>query len=114
MFLFPVSPAQSEGNAHVAGAAVDCPLTELGRRQAHAVARQLAARVDLVLASPYARALETAEAIRAAANGPGEIVPLIHEHHLSPFPSEWPLMPRAAIAEGFPHFSLPQDWRDAG
>ena len=46
----------------------DETLTELGRRQAEALAALLAAvRIDAVLSSPLARALATAEAIAAAA-----------------------------------------------
>lgn len=114
MLLFLVRHAQSEGNAGVPGAGIDCPLTKLGERQAAAAARKLVATgIDLVLSSPYARALQTAEIIRAAANVPAEIVPVLHEHHLHSFPADWPLMPRAAIAERFPHFRIPEGWRDA-
>lgn len=115
MLLFLVRHAQSEANARVAGATIDCPLTDLGRRQAAAAARKLVASgIDLVLASPYSRVLQTAEIIRAASNVPAEIVPLLHEHHLRPFPDEWPLLSRAAIEESYPHFDIPPDWRDAG
>src|SRR5919199_6233961 len=114
MLLLLVRHAQSEANARLAGATIDCPLTDLGRRQAAAAAQKLVATgIDLVLCSPYARALQTAEMIRAAANVPAEIVPLLHEHHLHGFPAEWPLMSRTALAEQFPHFRVPDDWRDA-
>src|SRR5436309_12860545 len=114
MLLLLVRHAQSEGNAAVPGAAIDCPLTDRGRRQAAAAAKKLVATgIDLVLSSPYSRALQTAEIIRAAANVPAEIVPLLHEHHLHRFPAEWPLMSRAALAEQFPRFRIPEDWRDA-
>jgi probable phosphoglycerate mutase len=115
MLLFLVRHAQSQANAHVPGAAIDCSLTDRGWRQAAATAKKLAGlRIDLVLASPYRRALETADVIRAAADVPAEIVPLLHEHHLQAFPGEWPLMSGAAIAEQFPQFRIPEAWRDAG
>ena len=114
MLLLLVRHAQSEANARVDGATIDCSLTDLGRRQAAAAARKLVdTGIDLVLSSPYSRALQTAEVIRQAANVPAEIVPLLHEHHLQPFPADWPLMSRAAIAEQFPRFRIPDDWRDA-
>ena len=115
MLLFLVRHAQSEANARVPGAPIDCALTERGRQQAEAVARRLAAeRIDLLLASPYQRALETAEAIRVATGAPAEILPHLHEHHDQPFPDEWPLMPRSLLAQRFPHFAVPEDWQDAG
>ena len=73
MRLYLVRHAQSEANAGLPGASRDCALTELGRRQAQAVAQRLARhRIDRVLASPYVRTLETAEAIRAGHRGPGD------------------------------------------
>jgi broad specificity phosphatase PhoE len=114
MLLFLVRHAQSEANAKIRGAPIDCPLTDLGRRQAAAVARRLSdSRIDLVLASPYLRALETADIIRQATGVPAEIVPLLHEHHLSPFPNEWPLLPRGTIEARFPEFRIPEAWQDA-
>jgi broad specificity phosphatase PhoE len=113
MHLYLIRHAQSEGNAQVAGAAIDCRLTELGRRQAAAVARRVAALgVGWVLASPYTRALETAEAIRQATGAPAAVVPLLHEHHIKPFPEneDWPLLSRAALTERYPHFQLPDDF----
>lgn len=84
MHLWVVRHGESSGNvardaAHAAGAAridiperdVDVPLSALGRRQGDALGRWFAGlpeaeRPDLLLASPYRRAVETAEAIRAA------------------------------------------------
>jgi probable phosphoglycerate mutase len=112
MRLYLVRHAQSEGNAGVRGAPIDCVLTDLGRRQAAAAGRRLAELgIDRVLASPYIRALETADAIRRAAEVPAGVVPLLHEHHVRPFPGEeWPLLSRAALAERFPAFELPADF----
>ncbi len=82
--LWVVRHGESSGNvardaAHAAGAAridiperdVDVPLSALGHRQGAALGRWFAGlpeaeRPDLVLASPYRRAVETAEAIAAA------------------------------------------------
>jgi broad specificity phosphatase PhoE len=115
MFLYLIRHAQSEANAQVPGAAIDCTLTDLGRRQAEAVARQIAALgVDHILASPYQRALETAEMIRQATKVPAEVFPLLHEHHVSPFlQDEWPLLSRAALRERFGHFAVPETFVDA-
>ena len=87
--LWVVRHGESSGNvardaAHAAGAAridiperdVDVPLSALGHRQAEALGRWFAGlpveeRPNLVLASPYRRAVETAEAIRTT----GGLVP---------------------------------------
>jgi broad specificity phosphatase PhoE len=115
MLLYVVRHAQSEANAQVPGASEDCRLTDLGRRQARAVAARLAEiGLDRVLASPYTRTLETAEEIRTATGAPAAIVPLLHEHYAQALPSDriddWPLMSRAALAARFPHFELPPDF----
>ena len=115
MILYVVRHAQSEGNAQVPGAGKDSRLTELGRRQAQAVGARLAEiGIDRVLASPYTRALETAEAIRKATGAPAGIVPLLHEHHVEPLGSDkeedWPFLSRPALAERFPDFELPADF----
>jgi broad specificity phosphatase PhoE len=121
MLLHLIRHAQSEANAGISGAGRDCSLTDLGRRQAAAVAARVAEMgVDRVLASPYVRTLETAEAIRAASGAPGGVLPLLHEHQVHPFEvDDWPLLSRAALGERFPHFALPPDfafsprWHDA-
>ncbi len=82
--LWVVRHGQSAGNvardeAHIAGADrinldhrdVDIPLSELGRQQAVALGHWFGtsehhARPEVVLASPYVRAVETAELFRAA------------------------------------------------
>ena len=82
--LWVVRHGQSAGNvardaAHEAGLArielthrdVDVPLSELGRQQAGALGRWFASahedgRPEVLLASPYVRAIETAELFRAA------------------------------------------------
>lgn len=80
--LWVVRHGQSAGNvardqAHAAGALrialtsrdVDVPLSELGREQAHALGKWFAkrdVRPDVMLASPYVRAQETAQLFRAA------------------------------------------------
>ncbi len=84
LHLWVVRHGESSGNvardaAHAAGAAridiperdVDVPLSTLGHRQGDALGRWFASlpeaeRPELALASPYRRAVETAEAIRAA------------------------------------------------
>src|SRR5918999_5392478 len=121
MRLYLVRHAQSEANAGLPGASRDCSLTDLGRRQAQAVAQRLARhRIDRVLASPYVRTLETAEAIRQATGAPASVFPLLHEHQVRPFEvDDWPLLSRAALGERYPAFALPPDfafdprWHDA-
>ena len=111
VLLYLIRHAQSEGNAGVRGAAIDCSLTDLGRRQAEAMAQRVTELgVDRVLASPYVRTLQTADALRRAAGVPATVMPLLHEHHIKPFPDEWPLLSRAALAEQFPDFELPADF----
>jgi broad specificity phosphatase PhoE len=115
MLLYVVRHAQSESNAQVPGAGKDSRLTDLGRSQAQAVAARLAEiGIDQVMASPYSRALETAEEIRKETRAPASIVPLLHEHHIEALRSErvedWPLMSRAVLAERFPDFELPADF----
>ncbi|ACA15301.1 Phosphoglycerate mutase [Methylobacterium sp. 4-46] len=65
--------AHREGSTHIAieGRDVDVPLSPDGERQAEAVGRWFAAmpraeRPNVVLTSPYRRAVETAERVRAA------------------------------------------------
>ena len=115
VFLYVIRHAQSEANAKVPGAGKDSRLTELGRRQAVAVAARMAEiGVDRVLASPYVRALETADAVRRATGAPGRIVPLLHEHHVEPLGSDrdedWPFLSRSALRERFPDFEAPEDF----
>jgi broad specificity phosphatase PhoE len=114
MLLYLVRHAQSEGNAQVPGAPVDCGLTDLGRRQAAAVAERLAGQgITHIFASPYIRTLETAEPIRVATGAPAEVLPLLHEHHLRPFGAEWPLLSRRALAARFPAYRVPESFADA-
>jgi broad specificity phosphatase PhoE len=92
---------------------IDCDLSELGRGQAQAVAEELTRLgVDRVLSSPYRRTLCTAQAIAERANAPFEVLPGVHEHHLSAFPPEWPLMTRAELVVNFPALLLPDDLTD--
>ena len=80
MKLYVVRHSQSEWNAlrKVCGA-TDSPLTELGRAQAAETAAIVAEMtrdhpIDIIIASPLQRALETGRAIRRAC---GEQIPLI-------------------------------------
>ena len=113
MWIYLVRHAQSEANAGVAGAPIDCELTSLGRRQAEATAEWLVrANLDVILSSPYIRALETASAIHRATGAPVEAFPPIHEHHIEPFPATWPLLGREALTARFPHVHVPEDLFD--
>ncbi len=88
--LWVVRHGQSAGNvardaADAAGAHritldhrdVDVPLSDLGHEQSHALGAwfasgEEAARPDILLASPYVRAVQTAEIFRAAGGCPGD------------------------------------------
>ena len=66
---------------------VDVPLSDRGHRQAEALGRWFAAmpadeRPNLVLASPYRRAVQTAEAIRAAGALTADAPPLLVDERL--------------------------------
>jgi broad specificity phosphatase PhoE len=98
--LWIVRHGQSAGNvardaAHAAGQAmididqrdVDVPLSELGHRQAQALGRWFASlaeheRPEVVLASPYIRARQTARAICEAGGVAGEARPPIVDERL--------------------------------
>jgi broad specificity phosphatase PhoE len=83
--LILVRHGQSEWNAHYSRTRIDPnipdpPLTTEGRRQAAEAAGALAeARVDRLLASPYVRALETADIIARLLKIPIAIEPLVRE-----------------------------------
>jgi broad specificity phosphatase PhoE len=115
MLIYLIRHAQSEANAGIAGAPIDCELTPLGRRQAEATGEWLVrANLDVILCSPYVRALETASAIHRATGAPLEAYPPIHEHHIEPFPVAWPLLGRRALLARFPHLQIPDDFADKG
>lgn len=98
--LWVVRHGESSGNvardaAHAVGAAridiperdVDVPLSPLGHHQARALGRWFAdmpedERPELLLASPYRRAVQTAEAIRAADGLTPDAPPLIVDERL--------------------------------
>ncbi|HEX4569447.1 MAG TPA: histidine phosphatase family protein, partial [Dongiaceae bacterium] len=78
----------------------DPRLTEEGRRQALAAAAALAAHpLERLLASPYTRALETAEIIAGKLGLAIEVEPLVREHCL--FHCDIG-SPRSALAERWP------------
>jgi broad specificity phosphatase PhoE len=113
MWIYLVRHAQSEANAGIPSAPIDCELTPLGRRQAEATGEWLIrANLDIILCSPYVRALETATAIHRATGAPVEAFTPIHEHHIEPFPDVWPLLGRKALLARFPHLHIPVDFAD--
>lgn len=76
---------QSEFNVHFTATRrdpgiIDARLTELGREQAEAAARALAAeRVRRIIVSPYSRALQTAEPVAQALGVPIIVNPIVRE-----------------------------------
>jgi broad specificity phosphatase PhoE len=60
----------------------DTPLTDLGRRQAHALAERLARfEIGRLVASPYRRTLETAAIVAARLGCPVTVEPLVRERN---------------------------------
>jgi broad specificity phosphatase PhoE len=112
MILHVVRHAESLGNVS-RSTQIDCELSELGHGQVAAVAQELArVGVDRVLSSPYRRTLTTAYGIAQATGAPVEVLPLLHEHHPSAFPQDWPLMTRSELIVNFPGLVLPDDLGD--
>lgn len=78
---------QSEFNVHYSATGRDpgirdAPLTDLGRRQAHAAASRLRGRIHRLIASPYSRALQTAAIVARQLSLPLTITALCGEHAL--------------------------------
>ena len=97
-------------NATRVGPGIPDPcLTEEGRRQALAAGTVLARhRVERLIASPYTRALETAEIVARALGLAIEVEPMVREHCLfqcdigsprSALASRWPALDFAHLAE---------------
>jgi broad specificity phosphatase PhoE len=76
-----VRHGESEGNAaRIFTGQTDSPLTERGRQQAEAVAKELAnVRVDRIVSSDLSRTRDTAKAIAKPHGIPVEIVPELRE-----------------------------------
>jgi probable phosphoglycerate mutase len=91
---------------------LDTPLTERGREQAYDLGRRLAGeRISHILASPLARALETASIVAEAAGDRRiEVWPDLREGMLSPFR----LPPRADLTARYPLADLPPERDDDG
>jgi len=71
MKIFLVRHAETQDRVEKRKQTLETPLSEIGRRQAAAIAeRMVQEKVDQILSSPLARTLETAEAIAAKINLP--------------------------------------------
>jgi len=108
MRIYLLRHGQSQANAGISDT-IDCSLTDLGKRQAEAVAEALSpVGVDVILSSPYRRCLETAELIRRRSGAAAEFWPAIGEHHHDPFPpGPWPLPSRDELLRRWPGFVAP-------
>lgn len=107
MILYLVRHAQSQANVGQSRD-LDCLLTDLGWRQAHAAAKELQRLgVTRVCASPYRRTLATANVIAKAAGAPLEVVPTLHEHQTLALPSQWPLLTVDQLRVEFPDVHVP-------
>ena len=114
VLLHIIRHAESLANVN-RSSALDCDLSDLGRAQAKAVAEELKRiGVDRVLSSPYRRTLCTAQAIAETCGVPLEVYPLLHEHHPSMFPKDWPLMTRSELVVNFPGVILADHPLDPG
>ena len=89
----------------------DPRLTDVGRQQADAAARQLQGRgLRRIVSSPYWRTLETAEAIAQVLDLPITVDPTVGEH--AAFTSDLG-SPTSALKDRFPHIEfadLEEDW----
>jgi len=100
---------QSEFNLHFGATRrdpgiPDPPLTELGRRQAEAAAEALAGeRIRRIIASPYTRALQTAEPIARRLNLPVLVTPTVRERYAFTCDIGTPV---TELAQRFPHLDL--------
>jgi glucosyl-3-phosphoglycerate phosphatase len=107
--LILVRHGQSEWNAHYSRTRIDPnipdpPLTAEGRRQAAAAAEALAdSRIDRLLASPYLRALQTADIISGLLKVPIAIEPLVRER--AAFSCDIGT-PRSQLAARWPHLAF--------
>lgn len=104
-----VRHGQSEWNAHYSRTRIDPnipdpPLTTEGRRQAAEAAGALAeSRIDRLLASPYVRALETADIIARLLKIPIAVEPLVRER--AAFSCDIGT-PRSQLAARWPHLTF--------
>lgn len=84
MLAYVVRHGESLANAGK-GAGLNSGLSALGRRQAEAVTRRLAAvQITALYSSPFRRCLETADQIARAANCPIRLRPELYECHHQP------------------------------
>lgn len=80
MNVYLIRHGESVGNASDKHQTAETPLSELGLQQAQRVANRLQGRAfQVLLASPYRRAQQTAEKISQAIDLPIEMVPQLHE-----------------------------------
>lgn len=103
---FPEADAQGLVESGLTGRDTDVALTDLGRRQAEAVGRWLAAlpadlRPDVVVTSPYLRARETWR-IAAAASGLPFPAPTTDDRLVDRLLGDLEMLTRAAIEQRFP------------
>nr|BAL58020.1 phosphoglycerate mutase [uncultured Chloroflexota bacterium] len=99
--VYLIRHAQSQGNAdgRIQGW-LDSPLNEVGRQQAHLLARRLATEADFqaIFASPLQRAAETAQIIAAYLNCPLNFDDSLREYNMGPITG----LTLAEIKERFP------------
>ena len=122
MKLFLIRHAQSANNALPEEQRVeDPPLTPLGHRQAAALAAGLqAVGIQILIASPFRRALETAEPLRKALNITPQVWIDLHEQggcysgHRPEYYRGSPGMNSQQIRAGFPEFEIESAIGDQG
>src|SRR5262249_37262600 len=95
MAIYLLRHAETDGNATRVVQLPGVPLSERGRQQAARLAARLAdAGITRIVSSDLARAVETAEALRAMTDAPVEIDPALAERNF-------------ADVRGRPHDALP-------
>lgn len=99
----------------------DAPLSELGERQVEAAALRFNKPLDLIISSPFTRAIQTAHAMAAAQQTPIVIDPLVSEQRMyscdigSPvekLQADWPALDFSKVQGGEWWQPFPEDRKD--
>lgn len=87
----------------------DAPLTDRGKRQAREAMGRFTRKIDLILTSPYTRALETAQIVASVKKVPVLVEPLVSEYRqyscdygspVRDLEKAWPQLDFGKVADG--------------